>query len=84
MVESDLLVPAAYPIPIGYRDLLVRFYKDNSSGNLPKGELLTFNLGKDAARLDSARLARLTVYNPAPIEIEGQLHIWARVDERAD
>ncbi len=76
VVESDLPISIGDPIPQGYRDLLVQFHDKNPAEDLPKGELLTFNLGKDAAHL--------TVYNPAPIEIDGQLYIWARVEERAD
>ncbi|MDP1722592.1 MAG: DUF1861 family protein [Candidatus Gottesmanbacteria bacterium] len=76
MAESELPVPIGDPIPKGYRDLLVQFCDKNPAGGLPKGELLTFNLGKDAAHL--------TVYNPAPVAIDGQLHIWARVEEKTD
>lgn len=76
MVESDLPVPIGDPIPRGHRDLLAEFHDKHTPGGLPTGELLTFNLGKDTAHL--------TVYNPAPVVIDGHLHIWARVEERTD
>lgn len=76
MVESDLPVPTGDPIPKGYRDLLAEFHSKNTSGSLPTGELFTFNLGENTVLL--------TVYNPAPVVIDGQLYIWARVEERAD
>lgn len=76
MVESDLPVPIGDPTPKTQRDLLVQFHDKNTSRDLPKGELLTFNLGENSAHL--------TVYNPAPIEIDGNLHIWARVEEITD
>lgn len=76
MVESDLPVPIGDPIPQKQKDLLVQFHDKNPPGNLPIGELLSFNLGENSTHL--------TVYNPAPIEIDGHLHIWARVEERTD
>ncbi|MEK9143054.1 MAG: DUF1861 family protein [Patescibacteria group bacterium] len=76
MVESDLPVPTGDPIPKGYRDLLAEFHSKKTPGSLPTGELFTFNLGENTVLL--------TVYNPAPVDIDGKLHIWARVEERAD
>lgn len=76
MAECDLPVKTIDPILQGYRDLLLQFHDKNTPRDLPKGELLAFNLGENSVHL--------TVYNPAPVEIDGILHIWARVEERAD
>ncbi|MEK7544243.1 MAG: DUF1861 family protein [Patescibacteria group bacterium] len=76
MPELDQPVEPIRPIPKGYRDLLVEFHNKNTPERLPKGELLSFNLGEHTIHL--------TAYNPAPIVIDGQLHMWARVEERAD
>lgn len=76
MPESELPVAIGDPIPKGYRALLEEFREKNRHQGLPTGELITFNLGENTAHL--------MVYNPAPIEIDGHLHIWARVEERTD
>ncbi len=53
-----------------YSTLLTEFRKKPES--LVKGELLTFNIEDDG----------LTVYNPAPVVIDGQTYLWARVEKR--
>lgn len=76
MEVSDLSVPIREPISKGHRDLLAEFHNKHALGGLPTGELLTFNLGKN--------FSHLAVYNPAPVDIDGILHIWARVEEITD
>ena len=60
--------------PKSYRELLVEFNNKNRQEGLPKGKLLTINLGENTSHL--------TVYNPAPVVIDGQMYLWARVEER--
>lgn len=58
------------PTPKSCRELLREFHKNR--GDLPKGELLKFNITKSDG---------LTVYNPAPV-VSGQTYLWARVEKR--
>ena len=60
-------------LPKSYNELLIEFNNKNKQEGLPKGELLEFTIEDDA----------ISVYNPAPIVIEGQTYLWARVEERA-
>lgn len=76
MEAVDLPVPIGDPIPKGHRTLLEEFKERNRQNVLPLGELFTFNLGENSAHL--------TAYNPTPVVIDGQLHIWGRVEERID
>ena len=55
----------------GFRELLPEMEKKD----LPRGELLKFNLGEDADRL--------TVYNPSPMVIDGVTYLWARVEDKS-
>lgn len=58
--------------PKSYRELLFEFNHKNKQKSLSNGELLRFNIESDA----------LTVYNPAPIVIDGKTYLWARVEGR--
>ena len=58
--------------PRSYSELLGEFYNKNKIIGLPRGELLKFNIEDDV----------LTVYNPAPVVIDGQTYLWARVEPR--
>ena len=72
MSELEQPVEQVAPNPKSYSELLIEFNDKNKQEGLPKGELLKFNIEDDA----------LTVYNPAPVVIDGQTYLWARVDER--
>ena len=71
---SELVQPVEQvaPTPKSYSELLIEFNNKNKEKGLPKGELLQFNIEDDA----------LTVYNPAPVVIDGQTYLWARVEDR--
>ena len=56
-----------------YNKLLVEFNTKNQQKGLIKGELLKFNIENDI----------LTVYNPAPVVIDGKTYLWARVEGKA-
>jgi len=71
MLELTETIENISPIPKGYRELLIEF-SDKNQEDLLKGELLQFNIEDDG----------LTVYNPAPVVIDGQTYLWARVEKR--
>jgi len=71
MPEAEQAVIKVAPAK-SYRELLVEFYNKNKQEGLPKGELLKFNIEDDA----------VTVYNPAPVVVDGQTYLWARVEKR--
>lgn len=58
--------------PKSYSQLLAEFDNRNKQEGFPKGELLTFTIEDDT----------LTVYNPAPVVIDVQTYLWARVESR--
>ena len=72
MLELNQLVELVIPTPRSYSELLIKFTNDDNQEGLSKGELLRFTIEDDA----------FTVYNPAPIVIEGQTYLWARVEEK--
>lgn len=55
----------------GFRELLLEM----EITDLPKGELLKFDLSEGADQL--------TVYNPTPVVINGETFLWARVEDKA-
>ncbi|KKR38069.1 hypothetical protein A2210_01850 [Candidatus Woesebacteria bacterium RIFOXYA1_FULL_40_18] len=72
MSELEQRVEQVAPTPKSYGELLIKFNKNNKQEGLLKGELLKFNIENDV----------FTVYNPAPVIIDGQTYLWARVEER--
>ncbi len=72
MSESEQAINNIAP-PKSYSKLLIEFNNKNKHKDLPKGELLKFNIENGS----------LTVYNPAPVIIDGQMHLWTRVEKKA-
>jgi len=72
MLELEQAAENVAPTPKSFSELLIEFNTKNKREGLPKGELLKFNIEDNF----------LTVYNPAPVVIDGQKYLWARVEER--
>lgn len=72
MLELGQVVENVAPTPKSCSQLLIEFNNRNKEKGLPKGELLKFTIEDDG----------FTVYNPAPVVVDGQTYLWARVEER--